>query len=107
MGTDGFERGPHLIEGRAVIPGLKDCFKHMATMIDTDEYMPFLLEYAISKGCVLEIDLITGDLVINESKLLKKYSADIIINCTGLKSFTLTKDETIYPLRGSLINLVD
>lgn len=50
---------------------------------------------------------INGDLLHREEDLLSEYGADIIVNATGLSGLELAGDESVYPLRGALIRVVN
>ena len=76
-------------------------------MIDTDAYMLWLQALVTSKGAELITERISGDLLMQEEKLLELFSADFIVNATGLGGFELASDKTVYPLRGALIRVVN
>ena len=42
-----------------------------------------------------------------EDALIAEYSADAIVNATGLSSDILAADPTVYPLRGALIRVIN
>jgi D-amino-acid oxidase len=50
---------------------------------------------------------VTGDLRDQEDSLLETYGASAIVNATALSGFELAGDETVYPLRGALIRVVN
>ena len=60
-----------------------------------------------SKGAIFHTETIDKHLFAQEEGLLKRFSADVIINCTGLSAFSLASDKTCYPLRGALIRVLN
>ena len=84
---DGFARGmdiiPDEIDRETIGAGIKDCYKHMAPMVDTDTYMTWMQQRARDMGCQLIQDRIDGHILVNEEELLKKYDADAIVACPG------------------------
>ncbi|KAH9922742.1 uncharacterized protein B0H18DRAFT_1120744 [Fomitopsis serialis] len=81
-GVAGFKRDPNLVKQHAVNQraSVVDSYRHLAPVVDTDHYM---------------------------DKLLSKYGAHAIVNATGLSAVELAGDETVYPLRGALIRVVN
>lgn len=66
------------------------------------------LRYTVSKkGARLVTAKISGDLLAQEDKLLAKYNATAIINCTGLNAYETAADKTVLPLRGALIRVIN
>ena len=101
----GFER--HDASDRAEIDpeyGVVDGYRHLAPMIDTDAYMPWLLSEARRLRIAVEQRRITGSLREQRSALLDEYDAVVLICCAGLGSAELAETE-MYPLRGSLVRV--
>lgn len=87
--------------------GVVDSYRHLAPVIDTDQYMGWLRSLILSKGGHLVTGHITGDLLEQEDRLLAKYGAVAVINCTGLDAYETAHDKTVVPLRGALIRVVN
>ncbi|KAF9016600.1 FAD dependent oxidoreductase [Hymenopellis radicata] len=87
--------------------GVVDAYQHFAPVIDTDAYMHWLRFVLVCKGAVMETRRINGDLPHQEEELLAEYGADAIVNATGLAGLELAGDESVYPLRGALIRVVN
>ncbi|MEJ8799532.1 FAD-dependent oxidoreductase [Trinickia caryophylli] len=104
----GFVRGTSLIEDNGVNPhiGLVDAYRHLAPMVDTDVYMKWLLLQVRSAGIEVIERKIEGDLRLIESALKRAFDADVIVNCSGLGARELA-GESMYPLRGAIIRLVN
>jgi len=108
--VDGFARGLDIVKPTIDLNfqgGIKDAYKHMAPMVNTDVYMKWLFNQAMEMGCEFVQEKIPGNVVINEAELRQKYTADAIINCTGLGSIDSAGDNTMFPLRGSLVRVED
>jgi D-amino-acid oxidase len=84
--------------------GLKDAYRHLAPMVDTDTYMSWLLDQVQEAGCVVLTQRIDGDLLEQEQHLKHQFGVDAIVNCSGLGARELAKDD-MYPLRGALIRV--
>ncbi|KIY64204.1 hypothetical protein CYLTODRAFT_425406 [Cylindrobasidium torrendii FP15055 ss-10] len=84
-----------------------DAYQLLAPAIDTDKYMFFLYDVVTSKGGILETRKITGDLLNQEQELLDEYEASAIINATGVNAHETAGDESVYPLRGALVRVVN
>jgi D-amino-acid oxidase len=84
-----------------------DAYRHLAPVIDTDQYMIWLGKLVASKRGRFVTTRITGDLLAQEDRLLAKYGAQAIVNATGLGSYHLAADKTVTPLRGALIRVVN
>lgn len=67
-------------------------------------WLRFLLA---TKGVQFVTARISGDLHTQEDKLLAQYNAHAIIHSTGLGGRELASDQTVYPLRGALIRVVN
>lgn len=107
--TDGFARGmdiiPEDVDPAFVQNFIKDCYKHMAPMVDTDKYMPWLQQQAREKGCVLLQERIEEHVLLDEEILRQRYKVDAIVACPGLGAITLLGDSQMYPLRGALVRV--
>jgi glycine/D-amino acid oxidase-like deaminating enzyme len=109
QGVRGFRHDPAIIKERRINPayGVVDAYEHLAPVIDTDECMSFLKSVITSKGANLITRTITGDLFNQESALRAEFSADVIINCTGLAGMELGGDGTCYPIHGALLRVLN
>jgi hypothetical protein len=76
-------------------------------MIDTDVALTKITQLVKSKGAQFITLTLTGKLVDQEADLLQTYSADAIVNATGLGSWELAGDENVYPLRGAMIRVLN
>ncbi|KDQ33773.1 hypothetical protein PLEOSDRAFT_1099731 [Pleurotus ostreatus PC15] len=105
----GFLHDPTLVSKHAVNQkaGVVDSYRHLAPVIDTDHYMTWLRYTVSKKGARLVTAKISGDLLAQEDKLLAKYNATAIINCTGLNAYETAADKTVLPLRGALIRVIN
>ena len=108
-GLRGFRRDPAIIKERRVNPayGAVDAYEHLAPIIDTDVCMKFLQELVTSKGATLITRTIKGDLFDQEASLRSEFSADVLINCTGLAGSEIAGDASCYPIRGGLIRVIN
>jgi D-amino-acid oxidase len=108
-GVRGFYHGPDIIDERRVDPdyGAVDAYEMMAPIIDTDQAMEWLTDLVASKGARLVTGTIEHDLIDIEDDLLAYHNADIIVNCTGLQGQRLAGDDTVYPIRGGLIRVIN
>jgi glycine/D-amino acid oxidase-like deaminating enzyme len=108
-GVRGFYKGSDIIEDRGIDPsyGAVDAYELMAPIIDTDKAMHWLTELVGSKGANFVTERIQDDLVNIEDSLRARFQADVIVNCAGLQSYTLAGDETVYPIRGGLIRVIN
>eukprot|EP00177_Eucheuma_denticulatum_P007266 GFKZ01013234.1.p1 GENE.GFKZ01013234.1~~GFKZ01013234.1.p1 ORF type:complete len:809 (+),score=81.49 GFKZ01013234.1:195-2621(+) len=107
--VDGFERGLHIIpeevDATFVKDHIRDCYKHMAPMVDTDKYMPWIRKKARDMGCVLLQERIDSNVILDEKLLLQRYDADAIVACPGLGAIGILGDSQMYPLRGALVRV--
>ncbi|GAA6619123.1 FAD-dependent oxidoreductase [Scytonema sp. NUACC26] len=106
--VDGFERGLQIVKETIDLNfqgGIKDAYKHMAPMTNTDIYMKWLLQYVKNIGCEIIQEKITVNVVENEQELLRRFNARAIVNCAGLGSIATTGDTSMYPLRGALVRV--
>ncbi|MEH2332791.1 FAD-dependent oxidoreductase [Nostoc sp.] len=106
--VDGFERGLQIVKETIDLNfkgGIKDAYKHIAPMTNTDVYMKWLLQYVKDIGCEIIQEKITVNVVQNEQELLHCFNARAIVNCAGLGSIATTGDTSMYPLRGALVRV--
>lgn len=82
-----------------------DAYEHMSLVIDTEQYLQWLIQLVTSKGAELLTGSVTGLLRDREGELLSRHSADILVNCTGYGAKELTNDLKLRPLRGFLIHV--
>jgi D-amino-acid oxidase len=108
-GVRGFRRDPSLTEKFNVDPayGAVDAYQHLAPIIDTDVCTKWLMEMVQSKGARFLTETIYGDLYAQEDELRARFGADVIVNCTGLAGAEIAGDKTCYPIRGSLIRVIN
>ncbi|KAI8959567.1 FAD dependent oxidoreductase [Daldinia sp. FL1419] len=108
-GVRGFYRGADIIDERGIDPsyGAVDAYELLAPVIDTDKAMVWLTELVESKGAHLVTDTIRDDLVEIEDVLRDRFEADAIVNCTGLQAQELAGDDSVYPIRGGLIRVIN
>jgi glycine/D-amino acid oxidase-like deaminating enzyme len=108
-GVRGLRRDVGLISGAGVGPeyGAVDAYELCVPCIDTDACMSFLLSLVRSKGCALITHTVSGDLFYQEQALREAFSADVIVNCSGLASLELASDKSCYPLRGALLRVIN
>jgi hypothetical protein len=105
--VDGFRHSADIISESGVnanySPAVVDAYEHLAPVVDTDQYMYWICNRALSLGATLLTERIHGSLIENESALLGHFSAAAIVNCTGLAASELAEDHTCHPLRGALV----
>ena len=108
-GVRGFNRAPNLIQKQGIDPryGAVDAYEHLAPVIDTDRSMEWLMVLVQAKGAKFHTETITGDLFTQEEDLLNRFSADVLINCTGLSALSLAGDKSCFPLRGALLRVLN
>jgi glycine/D-amino acid oxidase-like deaminating enzyme len=108
-GIRGFRRDPAIIRERRVNEayGAVDAYEHLAPIIDTDVAMKFLKDLVTAKGAKLVTRSIQGDIFDQEFALRTEFSADVIINATGLAGTELAGDRSCYPIRGGLIRVIN
>ncbi|KAK8862027.1 nucleotide-binding domain-containing protein [Apiospora arundinis] len=108
-GVRGFYRGEDLMIERDVDPsyGAVDAYEVIAPIIDTDKAMDWLMQLVEGKGANLVTETIGDDLLDIEPQLLERFDADVIINCTGLQGQVLAGDDSVYPIRGGLIRVIN
>ncbi|KAF8880845.1 nucleotide-binding domain-containing protein [Infundibulicybe gibba] len=105
----GFKHDPTLVKTHAVNQdaGVVDSYRHLAPVIDTDQYMGWLRSTVIAKGGKLITARINGDLLQQEDRLLAKYGAQAIVNATGLGAYETAADHSVVPLRGALVRVIN
>lgn len=108
-GVRGFRRGAHLIAERGCDPsyGAVDAYEVLSPIIDTDRAMEWLTQLVASKGAKYVTETIEGDLLLMEDTLRARFSAEAIVNCTGLGAEVLAADRSVYPIRGGLIRVIN
>jgi D-amino-acid oxidase len=104
----GFVHDASLIQKYGVNPeyGLQDAYEHLAPMVDTDTYMPWLQNQAEQAGCVLIRHKVISELRACAVSLKHEFDSDVIINCSGLGAKELG-DDSVYPLRGALVRVLN
>jgi D-amino-acid oxidase len=104
----GFLRDADLASANGISPtyGVIDAYRHVAPMIDTNQYMDWLLMQVEKAGIEVTRKRIVGRLADQERELLESYRADAIANCTGLGAAEL-HDVPMYPLRGALVRIIN
>lgn len=102
----GFRHDAGLLSQNGVNPrlDLRDAYSHLAPMIDTDVYMPWLLEEVRRVGCRIVQSKVAGPLAEQEERLRRTFEADIVVNCTGLGARALG-DASVFPVRGALVRV--
>ncbi|KAF8875169.1 FAD dependent oxidoreductase [Infundibulicybe gibba] len=105
----GFKHDPTLVKTHAVNQdaGVVDSYRHLAPVIDTDQYMGWLRSTVVAKGGKLITARINGDLLEQEDRLLAKYGAQAIVNATGLGAYETAADHSVVPLRGALVRVIN
>jgi D-amino-acid oxidase len=103
----GFAHSAELIADNGVNPdaGMVDAYTFLAPMVDTDRYMSWLHREGTMAGCTLLRRRISGDLRGQEQHLRQEFTADLIVNCTGLGAYELASDTDLCPHRGAVIRL--
>jgi D-amino-acid oxidase len=84
--------------------GLRDAYRHLAPMIDTDVYLRWLLGAVRAAGCHVVRAKIAGPLNGQEEELARRFGADVLVHCTGLGARELG-DAAVYPVRGALVRV--
>uniref|UniRef100_A0A0W0FUZ3 FAD dependent oxidoreductase domain-containing protein n=1 Tax=Moniliophthora roreri TaxID=221103 RepID=A0A0W0FUZ3_MONRR len=86
----------------------KDAYQILSPVIDTDAALIEITRLVRDKGAkLINNRVIKGDLLGQEKQLLKEYSAQVIVNATGLGAKELAHDEDVYPLRGAVLRLLN
>lgn len=104
----GFRHDASLIQKYEVNPecGFRDAYEYLAPMVDTDVYMQWLRDAVEREGCALIRQQVESELSICAPALMKQFSSDFIVNCTGLGAKELG-DDSVYPLRGALLRVIN
>ncbi|KAF8883580.1 hypothetical protein BD779DRAFT_1801963 [Infundibulicybe gibba] len=76
--------------------GVVDSYRHLAPVIDTDQYMGWLRSTHDQWG-----------LVGAGGQMLAKYGAQAIVNATGLGAYETAADHSVVPLRGALVRVIN
>lgn len=102
----GFVRDRSLAERNGVSPdyGVVDAYSHMAPMIDTDQYMAWLMRQVKVHGVRVERYRVEGLLAERRDELLDRFDAELIVCCAGLGTAGL-RGIGMYPLRGALVRV--
>lgn len=100
----GFRHDATLIAVHGVTADAVDAYEHLAPMIDTDRYLAWLLREVRAEGCAIEVALVRGNLVEEQNRLLRRYDASTIVNCSGLGAVELAGDDDLRPLRGAVVH---
>lgn len=106
----GFRHDIKIIQELGVNPnyGVVDCYCHLAPIIDSDQYMDWLMNYLKSRyGIKCLTREIIGDLLAQESELLQYFEADVIVNCTGINAKELVSDDSVFSLRGAYVRVIN
>lgn len=108
-GVSGFCRKPSLAEEHRVNPrhGIVDAYEILSPSIDTDVAMEWLMQLVAAKDATFVTEEIGEDLLLIEDSLRARFSADAIVNCTGLGSAKVANDASCYPLRGAMIRVIN
>ncbi|MGE0608351.1 MAG: FAD-dependent oxidoreductase [Pirellulales bacterium] len=104
--VDGFVRGAAMIRQHGICSaiGVQDAYGYLAPMIDTDAYMAWLRQQVEQAGCSVQQRKISEPLDGCADRLRSEFSADLLVNCTGLGAIDLCGDE-MFPLRGALVRV--
>lgn len=108
-GVRGFRHDAQIIGERGIDEkfGAVDAYEHLAPIIDTDRAMQWLTNLVEQKGAGLITGTSTGDLFNQETSLRAKYNVDVIFNAAGLAEAELAGDTACYPIRGSLLGVIN
>lgn len=104
--VQGFRHDAALLRENGVNPrlGLCDAYTHLAPMIDTDVYLPWLLEEVRRAGCRVVEGKVVGPLAGQEDELARIFAAEVVVNCTGLGARDLG-DAAVFPVRGAIVRV--
>ncbi|MFJ2030809.1 FAD-dependent oxidoreductase [Streptosporangium sp. NPDC087985] len=102
----GFVHDRSLAERNGVSPdyGVVDAYSHLAPMIDTDQYMLWLMRQVKNHGVQVRRYRIEGLLTERRAELLDRFDAEAIVCCAGLGTAQL-RGIDMYPLRGALVRV--
>ncbi|ORY05670.1 nucleotide-binding domain-containing protein, partial [Basidiobolus meristosporus CBS 931.73] len=102
---------PHLIQKYKINTDLEkngynivDGYEHLSYVVDPGSYLPWLGRQVEDMGVVLSYGVVEDTLHEEMPYLLKRFKADIVINCTGMASRELCGDNRMKPLRGILLH---
>jgi D-amino-acid oxidase len=84
--------------------GLCDAYTHLAPMVDTDVYLPWLLGEVRRAGCCVVEGKVTGPLAQRVEALARDYRAHAVVNCAELGARELG-DRSVFPVRGALVRV--
>lgn len=109
IGVRGFRRSPKIIseQGIELAAGIVDAYEHLAPVVDTDKAILFIMELVKSKGARLVTETVEDDLINIEDSLIERFSAHVVVNATGLGSKVVAGDDTVFPIRGALLRVVN
>uniref|UniRef100_A0A0W0G7J2 FAD dependent oxidoreductase domain-containing protein n=1 Tax=Moniliophthora roreri TaxID=221103 RepID=A0A0W0G7J2_MONRR len=86
----------------------KDAYQILSSVIDTDAALIKITRLVRDKGVkLINNRVIKGDLLSQKKQLLEEYSAQVIINATGLGAKELAHDKDVYPLCGAVLRLLN
>ena len=102
----GFRHDAKMIQEEEVNQNINliDAYKHEAPMVDTDIYMPWLLNQVKELNVQVKPFNVSGRLIDIHEELCTKFDCEYIINCAGLGASELA-NEYMYSLRGALIRI--
>ncbi|MGB0971642.1 MAG: FAD-dependent oxidoreductase, partial [Mycobacterium sp.] len=105
----GFIHDASLITAHGVNPdtGVIDAYSYLAPTIDTDRYLMWLSRQAQQADVTIIDRAVRGPLDTQEQQLRAEFSAQIIVNCTGLGAVELAGDTTLDPHRGALLRVIN
>lgn len=105
----GFVHTPNLIDQHGVNhgSGLRDAYSYLSPLIETDVYMEWLRKELVMRGCRFEQRKLRQSLTDSERTLCDEYKVCAIVNCSGLGSIELAGDDSMQPLRGALIRVLN
>ncbi|XP_037037136.1 D-aspartate oxidase-like isoform X2 [Bradysia coprophila] len=106
----GFRHDIKIVEELGANPdyGIVDSYCHLAPIIDSDQYMDWLINYLKSRDNIKFFTReIKGNLLAQECELLTYYEADMIVNCTGINAKELVGDDTVFSLRGAYFRMIN
>lgn len=108
-GVKGLRRSRALAQQHRVNPrhGIVDAYEILSPQVDTDVAMEWLMQLVAARGATFVTEEIQEDLLLIEDSLRARFSADAIVNCTGLGSTTVANDASCYPLRGAMIRVIN
>jgi len=84
--------------------GLRDAYRYLAPMVDTDSYLPWLQNEIRRGGGRFQEQRIEGLLPDRAPELARAFRANVIVHCAGLGAAELTGDD-VYPVRGALVRI--